>query len=302
MNSSHLFNSRNIDHNLRFAILSTLCRQGVYSYVNKEKYYNDTADENYEAYQPIIEHWLKQSIDPYLDQITELTWGPDDDMIFTIWTYWDGEDDYFDIVSLAGIEKLKNLKSLRIDWLLADTKQNRQIITQLQGHGVTVHINGQVGWSSKKASPSLKALPSLLKLQPAPSSELFFPSTKKYITIVATSIEALQAKLDANISAVFDLRDLQTIQKEESTSVGGFTRVIETQAIQAQANYHSMATTVYWNEQEIANVSFYARYILGTQCLTITSSARNINQLTKLTVEADNIDPSSFQMVIEAIC
>lgn len=277
-----------MDNNLRFAILSALCLKGVYRYVDKEQYFNDTADENYEPYPPIIEYWLKQPIDPYLDKITELTWGPEEEIIFNIWTYWDGEDDYFDIKSLADIEQLKNLKSLQIDWQLADTEQNRQIIKQLQERGVVVHINGQLGW------PPKKPLPPPPKTKPIPAPEPFFPSTKKDNTITATSIDQLQTKLDTQISAVFNLHNLQTTQKEESTSVGGFIRTKETQVTQDQATYHSIVKKVYWSEQEIANVSFYARYVLGTHRLTITSSAQNTDQLTTLTVEAANIDPQKI--------
>lgn len=277
-----------MDNNLRLAILSALCWQGVYSYVDKKQYFNDTADENYEPYPPIIQHWLKQPINPYLNKITELTWGPEDEMIFNIWTYWDGEDNYFDIKSLAGIEQLKNLKTLKIDWLLADTAENRQIIQQLEQRSVTIRINGKPGWEPKKP------LPPPPTITPVPVPEPFFPSTKKDVTIAATSIDPLRTKLDAQISSIFNLHNLQTTQKEELTSVGGFIRTKETHVTQDQATYHSIVTKIYWSEQEIANVSCYARYLSGTHCLTITGSAQNTDQLTVITVETTNIDPQKI--------
>lgn len=280
-----------MDHNLRLAILSALCRQGVYQYVDKSKYFDDVADENYEPYQPIIEHWLKQPIDPYLDKITELTWGSDDDMVFNIWTYWDGEDDYFDIKSLAGIEQLTNLKTLKIEWLLVDTAENRQIVKQLEQRGVTIRINGKPGWEPKKP------LPPPPQVHPTPVIEPYYPAVKKDITIAATPSAELQTKLDAKVLSVFGLKDSTSTQTEEPTSVGGFKQVKETQATQDKASYHSIVTKVYWSEQEIANVSFYARYLLGTHCLTITGSAQNTDQLTTLTVEAANIDPEKITQI-----
>lgn len=259
-----------MDRNLRFAILSTLCRQGIYQY------------NEYKA----------ANIQPHLAAVTELTWGPDDDVILEIAPDWDGEDEYFDIKSLAGIEQLTNLKTLKIEWLLADTAENRQIVTQLEQRGVTIRINGKPGWEPKKP------LPPLPQVQPTSVIEPYYPAVKKDITIAATPINELQAKIDAVILFTFGLKDSSSTQIEESTSVGGFKQVKETQATQDKASYHSIVTKVYWSEQEIANVSFYARYLLGTHCLTITGSAQNIDQLTTLTVEAANIDPQKISHLL----
>jgi Leucine-rich repeat (LRR) protein len=67
--------------------------------------------------------WIEQE---YLDisvseedllAITELFWGPTGSLIYEIFTYWDGEDDYFTLESLQGIEHCRHLKTLTIDSL-----------------------------------------------------------------------------------------------------------------------------------------------------------------------------------------
>lgn len=51
-----------------------------------------------------------------LQAITSLYWcAGTNDIVFDIFTYWDGEDDYFTLESLQGIEHCHNLKELVID-------------------------------------------------------------------------------------------------------------------------------------------------------------------------------------------
>ena len=59
-----------------------------------------------------LNHRIPQS---KLDEITELSWSPSEDIISMIYKNWDGEDDYFTINSFEGIEQLTNLKEITIE-------------------------------------------------------------------------------------------------------------------------------------------------------------------------------------------
>ncbi len=252
-----------LDPNLRLAIISALCLQGLVDYVDYK----------------IIE------IKPQLNKITKLSWGPDNDLIVEIAPDWDGEDDKFDINDLSGIEELQNLQSLSIEWLLVDNPRNRTIIQQLEQRGVTVRINGKPGWPVKKkvAQP--------LPVQPTPPIDFGFPPVKKELTLAPLAVDQLQIKLDQLIGKVFAIPISPPVHTKEPLSLGGFKAVAEAQGSKENATYLSIVTKIYWNEQELHEVSFYARYMKGWQCLTMTGSIQNSDQLATLLVEANDIDP-----------
>ena len=261
------------DRNLQLAITEALCQAGVFTYTD----YPAT---------------LRQE---HLDQVTQIRWAADAGFISELAPDWDGEDDQFDIQNLAGIEQLKNLQSLRINVLLTDTAKNLAIVTQLQARGVDVSINGQPGWPAKK---TITKPPSIKPTSPiAP----FFPPARHELTVTPLAIDQLQNKLDQLIGKVFAISVGQPVHTKEPLSLGGFKDVTETQGSKGNATYRSIVTKTYLSEQELHEASFYARYLNGGPCLTVTGSVQNTDQLAAVLIEANYLDPKIVSQLITAL-
>ena len=259
------------DHNFQLAIIEALCQAGVFTYTN----YPATLPEE------------------QFDLVKKIRWSADAGLIAELAPDWDGEDDQFDINSLVGIEQLKNLELLHINVLLTDTAENRAIITQLQAQGVDVSINGQPGW------PAKKEITKPLSIKPTSPIAPFFPPAKHELTLTPLAIDQLQTKLDQLIGTVFDIPIGQPILIKEPLSLGGFKDVAEAQGSKDKASYRSIVTRTYWSEQELHEASFYTRYLNGGQCLTITGSVQNTDQLSTVLVEANDIDPKIISQIIK---
>jgi hypothetical protein len=119
-----------MDKNFKYAILEGLKKKELFSF-DKEtffeehlnKKYKDSASYNYNAYAPIEEYFLAIDFRKYsLDEITRLTWTSYSSTIFDIWSEYHGEDDYFNIYSLEGIEKCPNIETIHIEyvWSVSD--------------------------------------------------------------------------------------------------------------------------------------------------------------------------------------
>lgn len=64
----------------------------------------------------IEQHYLEKAVSQEdLLQVTTLEWGCCCDITFDVFAYWDGEDGYFTLESLQGIEHCQNLKKLVLD-------------------------------------------------------------------------------------------------------------------------------------------------------------------------------------------
>lgn len=74
---------------------------------------DDLADNLYAQPIPeLMDYFLQMNLTPFLDQVTTLV-CEGGNTIYTLVAYqWDGEDDYFDLTSLEGIEVLENLETL----------------------------------------------------------------------------------------------------------------------------------------------------------------------------------------------
>ncbi len=113
-----------MDKNLHYAILDELERQGLFKFDIEaffKKYmpeeYDDSADYNYEPIEAVEYYLQGLKLSKYpLKKIEELSWAAYSELISHIWNHYDGEDNYFEISSLEGIEVCPNLKKIFIEY------------------------------------------------------------------------------------------------------------------------------------------------------------------------------------------
>jgi len=172
------------DLNLQRAVFESLVRQGARSRFDAERFiaedagqpYSDVADYNYSPHPAVLAYWKNQWPPKEMAQLTSLTWDPTNDVQLSIWLYHDGEDGYFDIVSLQGIESLPRLESIRFEQFAAIrdlspllevptlaevtlvdaielSEWNKEVFSALRGRGVVVHINGSLEWPKPVPRP-----------------------------------------------------------------------------------------------------------------------------------------------------
>ena len=83
-----------------------------------KKQYSITASYNYRIFEPIENFYKSIDIEKYpLNEIEEIDWSASSSIINDIFTQWDGEDDYFSIESLEGIEICPEIKSISVEFL-----------------------------------------------------------------------------------------------------------------------------------------------------------------------------------------
>jgi hypothetical protein len=112
------------DDNLKLALIQALRNKGLLPTFDKEAFYrqeleeeyDDSADYNYEVDDRVLDHLVDTPITPELATAVDgLYWGGGMEVQHDVWTYWDGEDDTFDICDLAGIDGFPNLREVKID-------------------------------------------------------------------------------------------------------------------------------------------------------------------------------------------
>lgn len=112
------------DKNLHLALVDSLMREGLLPKFDKVKFwkemtgkkYDDTAEYNYERSKEVEEHLLSLPIETeQLVKLKNFAWDTSDTtVIHAIFPFWNGEDDYFDIKNLKGIEQCTNLEAISI--------------------------------------------------------------------------------------------------------------------------------------------------------------------------------------------
>lgn len=114
-----------MDKNLRLAIIGNLIQEEYFQFSIEDFFENELnkkfdlmAKYNYEPL-PEVEEYFKQLDLKSLgaEKLESIYFEAGDDIIHFVWNQWDGEDEYFDIQSLDGIEICKNIKELNIDLL-----------------------------------------------------------------------------------------------------------------------------------------------------------------------------------------
>lgn len=112
-----------MDPNLKLAIISQLITNGLFSF-DKEAFFIDkfkrkwdpNASYNNEPNEEIKNYFLSIELNKFdLKQITNFSFICGEPTTIAIWPFWDGEDDYFHIRSLQGIEICPNIKTFEID-------------------------------------------------------------------------------------------------------------------------------------------------------------------------------------------
>jgi hypothetical protein len=112
-----------MDKNLKYAIIGSMIIKGLYSFDvttffnnNLNKKYDQYAKYNWEPHPEIERFFLNLSLDELNpEKLTAFNAEADDVIYKYIWNQWDGEDNYFDITSLNGIEICKNVERIQIN-------------------------------------------------------------------------------------------------------------------------------------------------------------------------------------------
>jgi hypothetical protein len=113
-----------MDKNLKYAILDELKTNNHFDF-DKEEYFEKKLKKEYDSTKydnkPIkeIEKYFQDiKLSKYpLSKVNELSWTAYSDIVYDIWGQYDGEDDYFNIQSLDGIEICPNIKSIHIEYV-----------------------------------------------------------------------------------------------------------------------------------------------------------------------------------------
>jgi hypothetical protein len=109
------------DINFKLCLINTLRKQKLVPKFNKKKFWQDTfgapyddyADYAYQSVPEVIAYYQNFEIDKsLLDKITKIQWSGSEDIIFDINSQWDGEDNTFEISSLAGIELCEKVEKI----------------------------------------------------------------------------------------------------------------------------------------------------------------------------------------------
>ena len=199
------------DNNLRLAILEGLVRNNVIPLPPEEL--RDT--DEYEPSPAVEQYWGDQWNAINASAVTRVIWNEAPDVQQSIWPYFDGEEDYFDITSLEGIAHfaqitsveiaffakiadlsplldLPNLTSLWLQDAVIDTPENRSVVSALTGRGVRVQINGQSGWPPAKNPQTTPATPTshVQRSAPAAPPPERFPSVEQHYRCQQTAANA----------------------------------------------------------------------------------------------------------------
>lgn len=68
-----------------------------------------------------------------LDEVTDLVFDGGEDIYMMLYPDWDGEDDTFDVTSIGGIEKLKNLTEVEYISMISD-----ELIAEIENMGIEI--------------------------------------------------------------------------------------------------------------------------------------------------------------------
>lgn len=106
------------DFNFKLIVIDSLLEKKT-SFSEQLKELAEKHTENYEWYsgqgmiEPVVS-FLEELVltEEDLDQVTELCFDGGSQIYFLLKPDWDGEDDRFDVTSVSGFERLKNLKSV----------------------------------------------------------------------------------------------------------------------------------------------------------------------------------------------
>lgn len=117
------------DPNLKLVVLDALREAGVVDLGQPDDLarhlmgdsYNRERD-GYHLLRPVYDYLVRYPLDAkQFDAVTTLTFDGGSDIYPYMYPFWDGEDGVFDVASLDGIERLRNLARFNVIALLRDT-------------------------------------------------------------------------------------------------------------------------------------------------------------------------------------
>lgn len=103
------------DFGFKLVVISSILDKGT-SFSNeleemKQKYVEDYDGDGYECIPEMVHYFENLNLtEEDLALVEELVFDGGEDVYFLIMPYWDGESEEFDVRSVAGFEKLPNLK------------------------------------------------------------------------------------------------------------------------------------------------------------------------------------------------
>ncbi len=174
-----------MDTNLRYAILEALKTEKQFSFDKEiffekilKKKYKDSASYNYEPYEPIEKYFQSIDINKYsLEKVKCLTWSSSSSIVFDIFGQYDGEDDYFNIKSLDGIEICPNIERINIQYVWS-VKDMSSLINLKKIKDITV-------FSTKLEVNSLKPILELLLLESVCLEGLVFKDQNETNSVIS---------------------------------------------------------------------------------------------------------------------
>ena len=127
------------DYNFKLAVIDALLDKKTSFSDELETLKNKYCDtfeinEDESPIEEIAEYFEALNLeDKDLDQVTEICFDGGNEIYFYICPDWDGEDDYFDINSIEGYRKLKNLKSVTYIGML-----DEDILEPMKDYGIEI--------------------------------------------------------------------------------------------------------------------------------------------------------------------
>jgi hypothetical protein len=144
------------DKNLRLAVIDRLMEMDLLPPFDRAEFLRGREDDDYEYCHEIADALLSLPVTAkQCAEVRDLYWeAGNNDIIFTIWTYWDGESDEFTVESLDGLARaLPNLESLSITICTIDDLSPLSVCTSLRelclsGLGSVTDLSPLAGLSS----------------------------------------------------------------------------------------------------------------------------------------------------------
>ena len=184
-----------MEKNLKYSIINSLLLTGTFKF-NKEyffkqylsKIYDQSASYNFSPIIEIEKYFQNLELSDFnLKDIEILSWSSYEDIVYDIWGQYDGEDDYFNIKSLEGIDICPNIKEIHIEyvWSVSDISPLSKL-NKLEE--ITI-------FSGKIEVDSLMPLISLPKLKKV-NIEGLYPKDKSEIEKVVSELKSKGIKAD----------------------------------------------------------------------------------------------------------
>lgn len=191
-----------MDRNLKYLILECLADEEYFDLKSLTDIYRDEFDEqwdtmadyNYEPNPRIEEYYNRLKLEDFeIDKLESIVFSDPLDIHHNVWNQWDGECEYFDILSLEGIGVCKNLTELEL-LAMTDVEDLSPLSSLIKLKALTIDNNN---FGEIKVMKGLETLLKLKELESVTIENIKVASTEQ----LAALVKELEGRgVDVNIN------------------------------------------------------------------------------------------------------